>query len=424
MKKIIISLILIVIISDILTQKKNDYDLFLEWGKNNSVFISDKIAMNYTNENIKNYYVKKKIKQDEIIMSVPRKILLNIDSALKLSGPKIKKQYDIYKKQEFESRQIEGIQEILSYRIDQSFLAYLMTIAIKNKSSKSKFYQFYKYFFNTFETDLEKYPIFYNSDQIRLLMFSLFGNELIQTKEMFDEEYNILQSKIYKKNLDQEEYYKHRIFSFNKLVNISGVSSIVPFLDMLETHPINYNLRINYTEQNDSLSVTAIKDIKAKEKLLISVVQMQNSNSLIIYGKIYEENKHYVESFNIAKIFPNFLREKNLDPLMASPEVIDISEKNYYKKILPIYTELSITLKEDGSKPSALRLFLENMQSIRKRYDTVTMNELYKNFFQTKYVFNVKNVLDTEKYYLDKKIREMKILINKAASNKELDTDL
>jgi hypothetical protein len=424
MKIIIIALVLVIIISDILTQKKNDYDLLLEWGKNNSVFISDKIAMNYTNENIKNYYVKKKIKKDETIMSIPRKILLNIDSALELSGPKIKKQFEIYKKEDFRNKQKDGINEILPYRIDQSFLAYLMTIANKNKSPKSKFYQFYKYFFNTFETDVEKYPIFYNSDQIRLLMFSLFGNELMETKEMFDEEYDILQRKIYKKNLDQDEYYKHRIFSFNKLVNISGVSSLVPFLDMIETHPINYNLQVNYTESNDSLAIVAIKDITVKDKLFISVVQMQNSNSLITYGKVYNENKHYVESFKIAKVFTNFLREKKLDPFLASTEIVDLTEKNYYKQILPIYTDLSIHLKEDGSKTSALRLFLENMQSIRKTYDTITPSVLYKNFFQTKYVLNVKSVLDTEKYYLDKKIRELKILINKVAANKELDTDL
>jgi hypothetical protein len=424
MKIIIIALVLVIIISDRLTQKKNDYALLLEWGKNNSVFISDKIAMNYTNENIKNYYVKKKIKKNETIISIPRKILLNIDSALNLSNPKIKKQFEIYKKEDFRNKQKDGINEILPYRIDQSFLAYLMTIANKNKSPKSKFYQFYKYFFNTFETDVEKYPIFYNSDQIRLLMFSLFGNELMETKEMFDEEYDILQRKIYKKNLDQDEYYKHRIFSFNKLVNISGVSSLVPFLDMIETHPINYNLQVNYTESNDSLAIVAIKDITVKDKLFISVVQMQNSNSLITYGKVYNENKHYVESFKIAKVFTNFLREKKLDPFLASTEIVDLTEKNYYKQILPIYTDLSIHLKEDGSKTSALRLFLENMQSIRKTYDTITQSVLYKNFFQTKYVLNVKSVLDTEKYYLDKKIRELKILINKVAANKELDTDL
>ena len=424
MKIIIIAFVLVIIISDILTQKKNDYDLLLEWGKNHSVFISDKIAMNYTNENIKNYYVKEKIKKDEAIMSIPRKILLNINSALKLSGPKIKKQFEIYKKEDFRNKQKDSINEILPYRIDQSFLAYLMTVANKNKSPKSKFYQFYKYFFNTFETDVEKYPIFYNTEQIKLLMFSLFGNELMETKSMFDEEYDILQSKIYKKNLDQDEYYKHRIFSFNKLVNISGVSSLVPFLDMIETHPINYNLQVNYIESNDSLAIVAIKDITVKDKLFISVVQMQNSNSLITYGRVYNENNHYVESFKIAKVFTNFLREKKLDPILASTEIVDLTKKNYIKKILPIYTDLSIHLKEDGSKPSALRLFLENMQSIRKEYDAITPSVLYKNFFQTKYVLNVKSVLDTEKYYLDKKIRELKILINKVAANKELNTDL
>ena len=424
MKIIIIAFVLVIIISDILTQKKNDYDLLLEWGKNHSVFISDKIAMNYTNENIKNYYVKEKIKKDEAIMSIPRKILLNINSALKLSGPKIKKQFEIYKKEDFRNKQKDSINEILPYRIDQSFLAYLMTVANKNKSPKSKFYQFYKYFFNTFETDVEKYPIFYNTEQIKLLMFSLFGNELMETKSMFDEEYDILQSKIYKKNLDQDEYYKHRIFSFNKLVNISGVSSLVPFLDMIETHPINYNLQVNYIESNDSLAIVAIKDITVKDKLFISVVQMQNSNSLITYGRVYNENNHYVESFKIAKVFTNFLREKKLDPILASTEIVDLTKKNYIKKILPLYTDLSIHLKEDGSKPSALRLFLENMQSIRKEYDTITPSVLYKNFFQTKYVLNVKSVLDTEKYYLDKKIRELKILINKVAANKELNTDL
>ena len=151
---------------------------------------------------------------------------------------------------------------------------------------------------------------------------------------------------------------------------------------------------------------------------------MQISNSLITYGKVYNENKHYVESFKIAKVFTNFLREKKLDPFLASTEIVDLTEKNYYKQILPIYTDLSIHLKEDGSKTSALRLFLENMQSIRKTYDTITPSVLYKNFFQTKYVLNVKSVLDTEKYYLDKKIRELKILINKVAANKELDADL
>ena len=426
MNNILFSLIIIIITSHIFTtSKKNDYDLLLEWGKNNSIYISDKIAMNYTNENNKNYYVKKKINKDEIIISIPKKLLLNIESVLNLLGPKTKKQYENYKKEHFNNNSNNNKKDpndILSYRIDQSFLAYLMTIANKNKSNKNKFYQFYKYFFNTFETDLERFPVLYNTEQIRLLIFSLFGNELVQTKEMYDEEFEILQSKIHKKPLDQDEYYKYRIFTFNKLVNISGVSSIIPFVDMLETNPINFNLQINYTYENDSISVMAVKNIKKDDKLKMAVVQMTNSGSLITYGKVYEENKNYIENFRIPKISVNFLKIKNLDPMMAANgDIVDISLQNYYEEIIPIYMDLSKLLKEDGSKVSALRLFQENLLSIRDQYDKVTVSELFKHFYTPKYVNNIRSVLNTEKLYLNKKIREMKQIINKYAKESEQD---
>ena len=107
--------------------------------------------------------------------------------------------------------------------------------------------------------------------------------------------------------------------------------------------------------------------------------------------------------------------------MMANGEVVDLSLDKYYEVILPTYMELSKLLKEDGSKVSALRLFLENLQSIRGSYDKVTISELYKHFFNIKYVKNIRSVLDTEKFYLDKKIRQMKQVINKYASKKEED---
>ena len=43
------------------SSQKTDYDLLLEWGKNNSVEISEKIYVEYINENNKTYYAKDKI---------------------------------------------------------------------------------------------------------------------------------------------------------------------------------------------------------------------------------------------------------------------------------------------------------------------------------------------------------------------------
>ena len=421
MKSFLISLLLSILILKTSVQKNNDYKLLYEWGKNNSLFISDKIAMNYTNENNKNFYIKKSINASEVIMKIPKKIFLGIKNGLKLSGSKAKKQYENFKKllvaDNYES------QEALKYRRDQAFLAYLMYIADQKKSKKNKLYNFYKYYFNTFETDMERYPIFYNSEQVRFLLFSLFGNELIQTKKLFDDEFSIFEKEIYKKSMDSDEYYRYRLFSFNKIVNISGVISIVPFLDLFQQNPVNYNLNINFTEDG-SIDILANRNLTVKDNLTLAMVQMPNSNTLLSNGKVFEENKDYIESFRIGLISQVFLKSRNLNIFLANNEMLDMTEKKYYEKAIDSYKEISKLVKEDGSKISALNLFLENIKSIRNEYDKVTYKDLNKYFFKLEYVNNVKSVLDTEKNFLDKKIKELRRVINKLAGIKELERDL
>ena len=421
MKSFLFPLLLSILILKTSMQKNNDYKLLYEWGKNNSLFISDKIAMNYTNENNKNFYIKNSINASEVIMKIPKKIFLGIKNGLKLSGSKAKKQYENFKKllvaDYYES------QEALKYRRDQAFLAYLMYIADQKKSKKNKLYNFYKYFFNTFETDMERYPIFYNSEQVRFLLFSLFGNELIQTKKLFDDEFSIFEKEIYKKSMDSDEYYRYRLFSFNKIVNISGVISIVPFLDLFQQNPVNYNLNINFTEDGN-IDILANRNLTPKDNLTLAMVQMPNSNTLLSNGKVFEENKDYIESFRIALISPVFLKSRNLNIFLANNEMLDMTEKKYYEKAVDSYKEISKLVKEDGSKISALNLFLENIKSIRSEYDKVTYKDLNKYFFKLEYINNVKSVLDTEKNFLDKKIRQLRRIINKLAGIKELERDL
>ena len=65
---------------------------------------------------------------------------------------------------------------------------------------------------------------------------------------------------------------------------------------------------------------------------------------------------------------------------------------------------------------------MQNLQSIRNEYDKITVSKLFKMFFKVEYVQNIRTVLDTEKLFLNKKIREMKQLINKVA--REMQQDL
>ena len=398
--------------------KKTDYDYFIEWGKNNSVFISDKIKINFTNENTKNFYVKETIEPNEIIISIPENLLLNINSALKLSSNKFQKQFEKYKKQKFKQAK-NNSSELFNQRIENSFLAYIITMANLNKSPKNKLYQYYKYFFDTCETNLDKFPLFYSTDQIRPFLFSLFSNELIQTREAFEEEYTILQSQITKKQFDLDDYLKYRLFTYNKLVNISEQSSIVPFVDILDTNPVSFNLQVRYLQDNHTVNVISNQEINPEQKLILAVVEMTNMASLIIYGRIYEENKNFLETFKISKISPIFLRSKNMNLMLSNSNLMDLMKPKFYDEVIPEYMELSKMMNGDGSSVSALKLLVENIEEFRKQYDDVTTSVLMKNFFDTEIVYNIKSVLDTEKNFLDKKIKQLKKIVSYVDTNKK-----
>ena len=417
MKKIFLFLILLTAYN-LSHSKKTDYDYLIEWGKNNSVFISDKIKINYTNENTKNFYVKETIEPNEIIISIPENLLLNINSALKLSSNKFQKQFEKYKKQKFKQAK-NNSSELFNQRIENSFLAYIITMANLNKSPKNKLYQFYKYFFDTCETNLDKFPLFYSTDQIRPFLFSLFSNELIQTREAFEEEYTILQSQITKKQFDLDEYLKYRLFTYNKLVNISEQSSIVPFVDILDTNPVSFNLQVRYLQDNHTVNVISNQEINPEQKLILAVVEMTNMASLIVYGRIYEENKNFLETFKISKISPIFLRSKNMNLMLSNSNLMDLMKPKFYDEVIPEYMELSKMMNGDGSSVSALKLLVENIEEFRKQYDDVTTSVLMKNFFDTEIVYNIKSVLDTEKNFLDKKIKQLKKIVSYVDTNKK-----
>ena len=417
MKKIFLLLILLTTYN-LSHSKKTDYDYLIEWGKNNSVFISDKIKINYTNENTKNFYVKETIEPNEIIISIPENLLLNINSALKLSSNKFQKQFEKYKKQKFKQAK-NNSSELFNQRIENSFLAYIITMANLNKSPKNKLYQYYKYFFDTCETNLDKFPLFYSTDQIRPFLFSLFSNELIQTREAFEEEYTILESQITKKQFDLDDYLKYRLFTYNKLVNISEQSSIVPFVDILDTNPVSFNLQVRYLQDNHTVNVISNQEINPEQKLILAVVEMTNMASLIVYGRIYEENKNFLETFKISKISPIFLRSKNMNLMLSNSNLMDLMKPKFYDEVIPEYMELSKMMNGDGSSVSALKLLVENIEEFRKQYDDVTTSVLMKNFFDTEIVYDIKSVLDTEKNFLDKKIKQLKKIVSYVDTNKK-----
>ena len=402
------------------SNSKNPYDYLLEWGKNNSLFISDKLGMRYINENNNSYYALDDIPENTLIMNIPYDLMLNREKAFKLlENKKLEKTYEEYKKLKF-SVDIG----FLPASLEQSFLAYILTYVTTRPKyyKKSKFYSYFHYLIDTFETDLDSFPLFYSQSQLRLLTGSLALIETTLLKELYNEEISKLKQVSDNKRLDIDEFMRYRTLSTIKTLNISNQTSIVPFIDMFENDPIDYNVNFKLNETTNDLFLFTTHPIHRGSTLYIRSGHFSNNKRFVIYGQTFEKMKDYIDSFQVPMI--SYLLQKKIkveDENFEYEESIDLAKKKFYKNALKTYKKLSVYNKEDGSDISAYKLFLKNLEMSREVYDEVSTSDIYKEFVKLKDINNVIRVLSFEKKFLDEKIGVLKKFINKLEKNDKKD---
>ena len=401
---------------------KNNYDYLLEWGKNNSLLISNKLGMRYTNENNKTYYALEEIPENTLIMDIPFKIMLNINNALEmLHSKKLNNLYKEYQKDIFEISV-----GFLPASLDQSFLSYLLYLVNHRQKhyKKNKFYQYFQYLINSFETNLDNFPLFYNKNQYRLLQGSLAFMESTLMKELFKEEVDKLEHIHKQKEIDFDEYLRFRTLTITKSLNISNVTSIIPFIDMFANDPIDYNVNFKLNETNNNLYVFTTKKVKRGDILYIRSGYFSNIKRFVLYGDTFEKMKDYIESFQIPMISSNMLYNmKQEEQRYDFDESIDLNKKKFYKKALKTYKKVSILNKEDGSDLSAYKLFLKNLELMRENYNHITTSDIHKEFVNLKDIYNVRRVLDLEKKFLDGKLNVLREFIGKLEKKSKKETE-
>ena len=402
------------------SNSKTPYDYLLEWGKNNSLFISDKLGMRYINENNNSYYALDDIPENTLIMNIPYDLMLNREKAFKLlENKKLEKTYEEYKKLKF-SVDIG----FLPASLEQSFLAYILTYVTTRPKyyKKSKFYSYFHYLIDTFETDLDSFPLFYSQSQLRLLTGSLALIETTLLKELYNEEISKLKQVSDNKRLDIDEFMRYRTLATIKTLNISNQTSIVPFIDMFENDPIDYNVNFKLNETTNDLFLFTTHPIHRGSTLYIRSGHFSNNKRFVIYGQTFEKMKDYIDSFQVPMI--SYLLQKKIkveDENFEYEESIDLAKKKFYKNALKTYKKLSVYNKEDGSDISAYKLFLKNLEMSREVYDEVSTSDIYKEFVKLKDINNVIRVLSFEKKFLDEKIGVLKKFINKLEKNDKKD---
>ena len=282
------------------------------------------------------------------------------------------------------------------------------------KYKKTKFYEYFHYLIDTFETDLDSFPVFFTPSQTQLLQGSLALIDTTLLKELYKEEANNLEKISNKKSFDVDEYMRYRTLTTTKTLNITNITSIVPFIDMFENDPIDYNVNFKLNETNKNIFVFTTHPIRRGSTLYIRSGHFSNNKRFVIYGQTFEKTKDYIEAFQIPMI--SLMLQKSIkvdDENFEYDESIDLVKKKFYKNALKTYKKLSKYNKEDGSDISAYRLFLKNLQMSRDIYDKTTTSDIHREFVKAKDINNVIRVLTFEKNYMDEKIGVLKKFFEK-----------
>ena len=184
---------------------------------------------------------------------------------------------------------------------------------------------------------------------------------------------------------------------------------------MFDKHPIKYNLRI---EATDSVTkIIATKDILPLETLYIKFDTLTNQNALALFGVTFDEIIDKITSFHVPILNPLFLKNNNIKINNSNFKkyfslYMDIKKDKFYNEFLETYKQISIDLNKDKTEISALKIILENLETLKLLNDAINSSHIYKAFYQQKDIDNILRIFKGEKKVLNEKINLMKNVIN------------
>jgi len=426
---IIISFILIkglLLTSNNTSQKKpknlTKLEKLINWGLNNSLNLSEDLTFS------KNKFIAKKfITIDDIIMTIPKKLMLNVKKSLELlNSSKLKKDYEAYLKEDKESQKKR--QTIFDEaHIDQSFLSYILYIIShkKKKYSKTDFYKYYNHISYMFEDNLDNLPFSYSSEQMQLFTNTTFGPIFESLYRYFSDEASLFEKKFYQKPIIFEDYLKYRIFSVKKYYNISNEVNLVPFIDLIKQSHKEPNCI--YYDENGEIKLKAILNVFPGEELVLKPQNISNQHRLIFFGETFEEILDVFPSYSVYVMPRYFLYENNveidndLSDKLKKYDMLDLCENEFYKSVIDIYSEITVRInKKHKGEIHALRFLVKYLKRLRKNLDYVDDGKIRDSFYSRKDMDNAMRIFRGERMFLDKKIKEVVDYIKKFRKFKKI----
>ena len=407
------------------------YTNVLKWATSKHLFISPLITMNFLSVNNRSFIANDNIPVNTTILSIPNELFLNINTVLQLCNNKQRQLYknltSIFNNNYTRTYTTASISPNATFvppqlKTDEIFLAFIQSISIPY--NKGKIYKKYKHYFNTYQTNLDNYPIYFTDEQMSLLLNTSIGSQIELAKYTLEEEAIHLKRLMNNSLLfNFEEYYKYRVLTVSKSIYYNNTVHLIPFIDLFNTSPYTYMVELLF--DNNAVHVVTTRDVSKDENIILKSFPIPNGNSLMFYGKTYR-NVNTIQSYSIPIIHPLWISEHNLktngDKLELEEDEDDRVElvgDYFYKKSLNKYKKVCKYIGIDDSELNAYGVMYENMNRFRKDYLYLSDYMYGKAFYTKQDAINVKRVIDVEKKIISDKVNYVKEIV-KALKNIQL----
>ena len=397
MKKLII-LINFLVLFLLLKCEQNIYEnnAIIEWGLNNSLYLSSYIELSKLGKNKIKFIAKIDIPKNKNLLTIPYNLMFNVNKVIELINSKtLTKQFKEFQKLNLTSK------SSLSYsRKEEAFLSYILYLINHKpkKYKKTKFFEFYEKYLEILRKYRPKSPLFYEPKQIQYLAGSLLDKTLDEIRKIYQDEIDLyINNEYYKKVFDYDEYAHYRL-GINKYgLNISNHWTVVPFLNYFDDDYLSYNS--NYTiNKNGDVGIYTKKDIKKGEEIILYSPKRTNIQTLIMEGKTNEKLVDYFTEYPISAFSPGIYLQYGLeDKDYFRNYYVNILDNDFDSQLLKIYKEHADVLQGDGSDSWAYDLLDLNLNFYKEHFEGITLDRIYEIYYDTDDRINIERIIRGER---------------------------
>ena len=354
----------------------NNYEIFLNWAKENGAMLSDLSLQEYDNSE-RGVHTKGGIRKGKTIVGIPLKLIIHDGICEKTKyGEIIKKNSRLFK--------------------NLKILLVMVFILETNKEGN-----FYKPYYDILPRNTKNFPIFWSKDDILMLGGSNLINEIITRQNHIMDDYNNMCKIIpeFKEKYSPRDFIWARtvVGSRNFGIDIDNVHRVamIPISDMLN-HDSDPDVKWFFDNKTRQFRMVSNRYLKTKKAVTDTYGMKSNLKYLLFYGFTIKDNTEDVLYINIVHGKQN----KQLKDSILS-NVNGYLNKNHNSELFQtILTFLRISVSDESILRKHKHVnFYQNPYSLKNEKLTIKALKIYLITLLKNYTYFHENSKNTHTKY-------------------------